>query len=160
MGKKAAPKDVLKEPRAIDNRRARHDYEFLETHEAGIALVGAEVKSVWLGRVNLRDAYCKVEGGELWLASLDIEPYAHAASFRPDRRRDRKLLMHRREISLLERKVREKGVALIPARMYFKNGKVKVLVALARGKREYDKRRQIEERERRAEVESARSMKP
>lgn len=157
MAKRKGTKEEAKGPRGIDNRRARHDYEFLETHEAGIALAGAEVKSLWLGRVNLSDAYCKIEGGELWLVSLDVEPYEHASRFQPERRRDRKLLMHRREIDLLARKVREKGLTLLPSRIYFKNGKVKIQVALARGKREYDKRQQIAEREKRLEIERLRS---
>jgi len=159
MAKKRPSQSEPKGPRSIDNRRARHDYEFLETHEAGVALAGAEVKSVWLGRVNLTDAFCKIEGGEIWLSSLDIEPYEHASRFQPERRRDRKLLMHRKEIDLLARKVREKGLTLIPSRIYFKGGRVKVQIALARGKREYDKRRQIAEKEKRLEIERMRSQR-
>jgi SsrA-binding protein len=150
--KPGAEKNPPSSPRSVENRRARHDYEFLETHEAGIALAGSEVKSVWLGRVNLTDSYCRVENGELWLKSLDIEPYKHASAFQLDRRRDRKLLMKRKEIDTLDRKVSEKGLALIPVRVYFKNGRVKVQIALAKGKREYDKRKQIEEKERRREM--------
>lgn len=157
MGKKSQAKEEPRTPRTIENRRARHDYDFLETHEAGIVLEGAEVKSLWLGRVNLTDAFCKIEGDELWIVSLDIEPYEHATRFQPERRRTRKLLMHRKEIDLLHRKVREKGLTLLPSRLYFKNGKVKVQVALARGRREYDKRQQIAEKEKRLEIERMRS---
>lgn len=159
MAKKDAAKKEPKEPRSIDNRRARHDYEFIETHEAGVALVGSEVKSIFLGRVNLTDAFCKIESGELWLVNLDVEPYSHASAFQPNRRRDRKLLMHRREIDLLSRKVREKGFTLLPSRIYFKGGRVKVQVALAKGKREYDKRQQIAEKEKRLEIERLRSSR-
>ena len=158
----AKKKDAAKQtpgPRTIVNRRARYDYEFLSTFEAGVALAGSEVKSVFLGRVNMTDAYCQVRQGEIWLSNLDIEPYSHASHFQPDRRRERKLLMHRKEIDLLERKSLEKGLALIPSAIYFKNGKVKVEVALARGKRKYDKREQIAKDEQRRESERVRSMK-
>ena len=156
--KKAAPSEP-KAPRTILNRRARYDYEFVFQHEAGVALVGSEVKSVFLGRVNMTDAYCQIRDGELWLVNLDVEPYAHASHFQPERRRDRKLLMHRKEIDLLLRRSQEKGFALIPSAIYFKNGKVKVEVALAKGKRQYDKRDQIAKDEQRREAERARSMR-
>src|SRR5437016_3189980 len=103
MAKKGAPKEN-KAPASIQNRRARYDYHFIETHEAGIALAGSEVKSLYLGRGHLVDAFCKVINGELFLLNLDIEPYEMAAHFQPERRRDRKLLMHRKEINTLERK--------------------------------------------------------
>lgn len=145
-------------PRSIVNRRARFDYEFVETYEAGMMLVGAEVKSVWLGRVNLTDAYCKFVGEELYVMNLDIEPYAFATNFQPERRRDRKLLLKRKELALIERRSIEKGLALIPARIYFNDrGKVKLEVALARGKKEYDKRKQVAEKDTRREMERARS---
>ncbi len=159
MTSKPTKKKMPESPRAIENRRARHNYEFLETHEAGIVLAGSEVKSVWLGRVNMIDAYCQVRGSELWVVNLDIEPYSHASRFQLERRRERKLLMHRREIDLLDRKSNEKGLALIPSRMYFKNGKAKIAVSLARGKREYDKRQQIAKKDSQREIEQARSLK-
>lgn len=146
-------------PATINNRKARYDYEILQSWEAGIALVGSEVKSVFLGRVNLTDAYCRILGGEAWLINADVEPYDKAVFFAPNRRRDRKLLLHRREIDLLERKAQEKGLAIIPLKVYFKNGKVKVEIGLGRGKREYDKREQIAEKESRREKERARSMR-
>ncbi len=122
-------------------------------------LVGCEVKSVFLGRVNLVDAYVKVTKGELWLHELDIEPYENAGNYRPERRRDRKLLMHRREIDQLARKSQEKGLSIVPTKLYFKNGKVKVAICLARGKREYDKREQLKKDDTRKEIERARNIR-
>lgn len=160
MARKKPPTQPSKsEPKVIQNRRARFDYEFLETHEAGIALAGSEAKSLWQGKVNLTDAYCEVRDGELWLVGLDIEPYAHAGPFALERRRDRKLLMHRKEIDRLAAKAKEKGLALLPVSLYFKNGRFKASIALARGKRQYDKREQIAEREKRREIERVRSHK-
>jgi SsrA-binding protein len=152
-------KDVPKVPKTIENRKARHDYELVETHEAGIALAGSEVKSVFLGRVNMTDAYVRIKEDELWLMNLDIEPYEHASRDKPERRRDRKLLMHRKQIDLLGRKSQEKSFAIIPIRMYFKNGRVKVEIALGRGKREYDKRDQLKKDETRRELERLRGRR-
>ncbi len=144
-GKDAGPKG----PATIQNRKASFDYHFEETHEAGIVLQGSEVKSLFLGRASLTDAYCRVVNGELWLFSFDIEPYAFTTSYRPERRRDRKLLMHKKEIEQLRRKSEEKGLALVPFKVYFKEGKAKVAVALARGKKMYDKRESIKEKDER-----------
>ncbi len=155
MAKKGAAKES-RAPASINNRRARFDYHFLDTFEAGIVLAGSEVKSLFLGRAHLTDAFCKVSDGELFLINLDIEPYEKAANFQPERRRDRKLLMHRREINNLDRKSMEKGLTIIPSRIYFKNGKVKVEIALARGKAQYDKRDKIAKDDARREVERAR----
>lgn len=146
-------------PRVMVNRRARYDYEFLSTYEAGIALAGSEVKSVFLGRVNMTDAYAKIQNDELWLVNLDIEPYANAGAWQLDRRRDRKLLMHRKEIDLLQRRSQEKGLAIVPTQIYFKGGRVKVEIALARGKRQYDKREQIAKDDQRREMERARGIR-
>lgn len=159
MAKKAKGAEKDAGPATIQNRRARYDYEIMDTWEAGVALVGSEVKSVYLGRVNLTDAFCRILNGEAWLISADIEPYDKAAHFAPDRRRDRKLLLHRREIDVLERKSQEKGFAILPLKVYFKNGKVKVEIGLGRGKRQYDKREQLAEKESRREQERARSMR-
>lgn len=156
MAKKGAPKEN-KAPATIQNRRARFDYHFVESHEAGIELVGSEVKSIYLGRAHLTDAYCRVIDGQLFILNLDVEPYDKAAHFQPERRRDRRLLMHRREIDTLERKSLEKGLTLIPSKLYFKNGRVKVEVALAKGKAQYDKREKVAKDEERREVERARS---
>jgi SsrA-binding protein len=146
-------------PRSIQNRRARFDYNILESQEAGIALVGSEVKSLFLGKGHLNDAFCKVVSGELFLINADIEPYEKASVFQHERRRDRKLLMHRKEINTLERKSLEKGLALIPLALYFKNGRVKVEVGLGRGKAQYDKRDKIAQDDERREVERARALR-
>ncbi len=159
MAKKQSQNEKPQGPATIQNRRARFDYEILDTYEAGISLVGSEVKSVYLGRVNLTDAYCRVVNGEIFLLEADIEQYSHTARFIPERRRDRKLLLHRKEIDLIQRRSMEKGLALIPLKMYFKNGKVKVEIGLGRGKRQYDKRQQIADKDTRREMERARSEK-
>jgi len=158
MAKKSDKKDP-QGPATIQNRKARHDYEIFDTYEAGLVLVGSEVKSCYLGRVNLTDAYCRILNSEVWLISADIEPYAHSSVYTPERRRDRKLLMHRKEITLLDRKAQEKGLSIIPLKVYFKNGRVKVEIGLGRGKKMYDKRDAIQERETKRELERARSGK-
>jgi SsrA-binding protein len=147
------------EPRQILNRRARYDYEILDTYEAGVALIGSEVKSVFLGHAHLADAYCRVSNGELFLINMDIEPYVNATSDSHERRRDRKLLLHRKELKVIDRRSLEKGLAIIPLRVYFSRGKVKVEVGLGRGKSKYDKRDKIAADESRREVERARSEK-
>ncbi|HPU00362.1 MAG: SsrA-binding protein SmpB [Firmicutes bacterium] len=139
------------------NRKAYHDYHIDETYEAGIVLTGTEVKSLRAGRVNLRDSYARVEGGELFLYNMHISPYDQGNRFNHDPLRTRKLLMHKAEIARLAGKVKEKGYTLIPVKIYLKKGLVKVELALARGKRLYDKRQAIAEREQRREME--RSLK-
>jgi len=129
------------------NRKARHDYHIVESMEAGIELHGSEVKSLRLGRANLRDSFARVERGELFLYNMHISPYEKGGHFNPDPTRTRKLLMHRREIKRLVGKTTEKGFTLVPLRLYFTGGKAKVELALARGKRTYDKRADIEKRE-------------
>jgi SsrA-binding protein len=156
MAKKPDKKEVPSAKR-VDNRRARYDYNILESIEAGLVLLGSEVKSLFHGKANMTDAYCLVKNGEMWLLNLDIEPYDKASVFQHERRRDRKLLMHRKEIEVLARKSQEKGLALIPLAIYFKNGRAKVEVGLGRGKAEYDKRHTIAERDTRKEIERARS---
>ncbi|MGI8973820.1 MAG: SsrA-binding protein SmpB [Gaiella sp.] len=130
-----------------DNRRARFDYELLERLEAGIALTGTEVKALREGRAQLGHAYADIRGGEVWLVGASISEYAqgNVANHKPER--DRKLLLHRAEIDSLYGKVREKGLTLVPTRLYFKDGRVKIELALARGKERIDKRRSIAERE-------------
>ncbi|HOA34752.1 MAG TPA: SsrA-binding protein SmpB [Bacillota bacterium] len=135
------------------NRKAYHDYHIDETYEAGIVLTGTEVKSLRDSRVNLKDSFARVEGGELFLYNMHISPYDQGNRFNHDPLRTRKLLMHKAEIARLAGKVKEKGYTLIPVKIYFKKGLVKVELALARGKRLYDKRRAIAEREQRREVE-------
>lgn len=143
MGKRKADSKSVSGPARIQNRRAHFDYEILERYEAGMVLQGTEVKSLYQGRANLTDAYCEVREGEIWLREADIEPYDHATHFQHERRRDRKLLLHKREIRLISRRSQEKGLTIVPLAIYFKNGKAKAEIALARGKRQYDKRRQI-----------------
>ena len=129
------------------NRRARFEYEVLERFEAGIALVGPEVKSLRAGKVNLADAYAVVRRGEVYLLNLHISPYAQASRENPDPRRERKLLLHRREIQRLAGKVAERGFTLVPLALYWKGGRAKVELGLVRGKRMHDKRETIRRRE-------------
>jgi SsrA-binding protein len=137
------------------NRKARHDYFIEETYEAGIALQGSEVKSMRAARANLKDSYARVVNGELMLYNMHISPYDFASSFNHDPLRERKLLMHRREINKLAGYVQEKGYALIPLSTYLKRGKVKIELALARGKKKYDKRHDIAEKDAKREIERA-----
>jgi SsrA-binding protein len=138
-----------------ENRRARYDYELLERVEAGIALTGTEVKSLREARVQLGQAYADIRGGEVWLVGASIDEYAqgNVANHRPDR--ERKLLLHRHEIARLTAKVREKGLTLVPTRLYFKDGRVKLEIALARGKDRGDKRRTIADRDAKRQMERA-----
>jgi SsrA-binding protein len=136
-----------------ENRRARHDYNFLERVEAGLALQGSEVKSLRQGHAVLQRAYADSRDGELWLVGLHIPPYEQASVQPHDPDRARKLLLHRREIDRLGSQVAEKGLTLVPTRLYFKNGRAKVELALARGKEGRDKRRDIAERETKRRIE-------
>ena len=138
----------------ITNRKARYDYLVLDTWECGIMLAGPEVKSVRDGRANLQDAYARVEDGEVWLYGMHVSPYSYSRR-ELDPVRKRKLLLHRKEIAALERGTAEKGHTLVPLRVYFKDGRAKVELALARGKRAYDKRHAIAERDARREAERA-----
>ena len=137
------------------NKKAYHDYHIEETMEAGIALTGTEVKSLRAGRVNLRDSYAAVENGELWLLGAHISPYEQGNIFNHDPRRPRKLLMHAREIGRLQGKVQMAGYTLVPTKMYFKDGKAKVEIALAKGKTLYDKRQALAKKEAEREMERA-----
>jgi SsrA-binding protein len=134
------------------NRKARYDYHIEETYEVGIALLGSEVKSIRQGRAALRDSYAAVDRGELFLHNCHISPYEQAGQFAPDPLRPRKLLMHRAEIQRLIGKVEQKGLTLVPLSLYLKGPHVKVSLALARGKREYDRREDIKAREADREV--------
>ena len=129
------------------NRRARHDYEILERVEAGLVLLGPEVKSLRAGKATLTDAYALIRRGEAFLENLHISPYPQAGRENPDPKRERKLLMHRKEIERLGGKVAERGLTLVPLSLYFREGRVKVDLALARGRRAHDKREAIRERE-------------
>ena len=130
-----------------ENRKAFHDFHLLESFEAGIALLGTEVKAIREGRVNLRDSFARVEGSEVFLYNVNISPYSHRGYADHEPLRRRKLLLHRNEIRKLIGKTVEKGMTLVPTRMYFKNGRVKVAVSLAKGKKEYDKRETLRRRE-------------
>jgi SsrA-binding protein len=141
------------------NRRARHDYEILETYECGIALQGSEVKSLRAGRVALADSYARVEGGEVWLVGTQIAPYENAQGFGAhDPGRRRKLLLHRSQIDQLLGRTQRQSLTLVPLSIYFRDGRAKVELALARGRRTYDRRQAIAARDaaREAEREAAR----
>ncbi|MBN2172399.1 MAG: SsrA-binding protein SmpB [Candidatus Krumholzibacteriota bacterium] len=129
------------------NRKARYDYHLLETFEAGLVLVGTEVKSLRAGKANLKDSYGRIEGGEVWLVGVHISPYEQGTHGNHDPERPRKLLLSRREIKRLTGKLQEQGLTLVPLRLYFKGGWVKVELALAKGKRKYDKRQAIAQRD-------------
>jgi SsrA-binding protein len=138
-----------------ENRRARHDYQLLDRFEAGIVLTGTEVKSLREGRVTLAQAYADVREGEVWLIGAEIAEYAQGNVQNHEPTRDRKLLLHRGEIASLIGKVREKGQTIVPTRLYFKDGKVKIELALARGKERGDKRRELVERDAKRDMERA-----
>lgn len=130
-----------------ENRKAAHDYHFLDVFEAGIVLVGTEVKALRESGANLRDSFARVENGELFSYGINVSPYTHRGYSEHDPTRRRKLLLHKAEIRKLIGKVTEKGLTLVPTRLYLKNGRVKVALALAKGKQEHDKRETIKKRE-------------
>lgn len=137
------------------NRKARHDYSILDQYEAGMVLLGTEVKSLRLGRANIRDSYATVRGGEVFLYNMHIGAYPFAAHGNHEPLRPRKLLLHKKEIKRLTGKIKEKGQTLIPLQVHFKDGKAKVTLALATGKRKYDKREAIRKREEKRELDRA-----
>jgi SsrA-binding protein len=149
--------EKIREKVIAENRKARHDYDLVETFEAGIALVGTEVKAIREGRVNLRDSYGRVEDGEVFVHNIHISPYSHRGYADHEPMRRRKLLLHKAEIRKLIGKTVERGFTLVPVRLYFKNGRVKVAVSLARGKKTHDKRETIRRRE--TERETRRAIK-
>ncbi len=140
----------------INNRRARYDYLVLDTYECGLMLKGAEVKSIREGKANLREAYARVQDGEVFLHGMHVNPYTNSQD-ELDPIRPRKLLLHHRQIDELARATAEKGVTLVPLRLYFKDGRAKIELATARGKRQYDKRQAIAKRD--ADRETDRAMK-
>ncbi len=137
------------------NRRARHEYEILETVEAGLVLRGTEVKSLRAGLVNFKDSYATIRNREAWLVGCHISPYSHGTDANHPPERDRKLLLHGREISRLTGKTAERGLTLVPLRLYFKKGRAKLELGLARGKKLHDKRSALREREVRREMDKA-----
>lgn len=136
-----------------ENRKARHDYFVEEEYEAGIVLKGTEVKSLRAGKANLKDSYAQVENGEMYLFNMHISPYEQGNRFNVDPVRPRKLLLHKTEINRLYGKVKQQGLTLVPLKLYFKRDKVKVALALARGKKLYDKRDAMAERDARRDME-------
>jgi SsrA-binding protein len=149
--KAAPPEDRL----LADNRKARHDYHFVDTFEAGIVLAGTEVKAMREGGVNLRDSFARVEDGELWVYNMHVSPYSHRGYAEHDPTRRRKLLLHRAEIRKLIGRTSEKGLTLVPVRLYLKKGRVKLALALARGKQLHDKRETVKRREAERETRAA-----
>jgi SsrA-binding protein len=137
------------------NRRARHNYEIIDTFEAGMVLKGSEVKSLRAGQVQLKDAYASLHRGELWLENAHISPYSYATGGGHDPERARKLLLHRREIDRLTGKINEQGLTLVPLQIYFVNGLAKIEIALAKGRHTYDKRKKLVERQQKREMDRA-----
>jgi SsrA-binding protein len=156
VAKKAAGKSQPGRQILASNRKARHNYSILETFEAGLVLLGTEVKSLREGRASLADAFATVDDGEVWLRNLHIPEYHHGSWTNHEPRRTRKLLLHRRQIDVLIGKIRDGNLALVPLALYFSEGKVKVELALARGKRAHDKRQDMARRD--AEREVARAL--
>ena len=138
-----------------DNRKAQHDYHLLETFEAGVALLGTEVKSIREGGANLRDSFARIEAGEVWVYNIHISPYRNRGYSDHDPTRRRKLLLHRQEIRKLISKTTERGMTIVPVRMYLQNGRVKIAISLAKGKKAHDKRETIRRRETERETRAA-----
>lgn len=137
------------------NRKAYHDYEIKETYETGICLVGTEIKSLRQNGASLQEAYVKILKGELWLIGCSIAPYSHGNVYNHEERRDRKLLMHKKEIQLLRKQIDQKGMTVVPLAIYLKKGRAKVKIGLARGKQSHDKRQAIRERDDRRRIDRA-----
>lgn len=135
------------------NRKARHDYFLEDTFEAGLSLRGSEIKSIRAGQVSLKESHIEVDGSEAWLVNAHIAPYESAGQFNHEPRRRRRLLLHKREIHRLFDRVRQKGYTIVPLRLYIKRGKAKLEIALAKGKRQYDKRKEITKRDAARDVE-------
>jgi SsrA-binding protein len=134
------------------NRKARHDYFLSDTYEAGISLKGSEIKSIRAGQISIKEAYVQIENMEAWLINAHIAPYKRASYLGHDPHRKRKLLLHRREIDRLWDQVRKKGVTIIPTQVYLKDGLAKIEIAIGRGKKQYDKRQKIKERDAQREI--------
>lgn len=147
--RKPSPKD---DNLIATNRKARHDYSISETYEAGIVLTGTEIKSLRDRRVNLKDGFVQIRNGEAWLMNVHISEYAQGNQFNHDPLRNRKLLLHQKEINKLQQATKEKGVTIVPLKMYLKNGFAKVLIGVATGKHEYDKREDIKARDQKRQI--------
>lgn len=156
MAKTQAPAEPGGEKVVTVNRKAFHDYQIEEELEAGLVLTGTEIKSIRAGRVQLRDAYARIENGELWLVGMHVSPYAHAGNyFQHDPDRPRKLLVHRSELDYLRNRVEARGYTLVPVRLVLRKGRAKVDIGVARGKKLYDKRDTMADREAQRDVERA-----
>lgn len=142
-----------------ENRKARHDYLIVDQYEAGLVLTGTEVQSLRMGKANLKDSYARVKDGEVWLHQVHISPYPFAYYNNHEPLRVRKLLLHKREIDRMYAKANEQGYTLVPLKLYFKDGKAKVTIALAKGKRQYDKRQSIRDREQKREMDRVRKSR-
>jgi SsrA-binding protein len=140
---------------SLQNRKAHFDYFILESQEAGVVLAGCEVKSIRLGKANLQDSFARVEKNEIFLYGMHITPYAQGNRYNPDPTRTRKLLLNKTEINKLSSRIHEKGLSLVPLKLYFKNGKVKIQLALAKGKTKVDKREKLKEKEANREIDRA-----
>lgn len=148
MAKKSSPKD---KPLA-QNKKASHDYHILDTIEAGIVLTGTEIKSIRAARINLKDGFAQIKNGEAWLMNVHISLYDQGNQFNHDPLRNRKLLLHKKQINQLAGEISKKGVTLVPLKVYIKNGFAKVLLGLAQGKHDYDKRESIKKRDQEREI--------
>lgn len=152
MARKMKPKpDNL----LAQNKKARHDFNILETYEAGIALTGTEIKSVRAGKTTLRDGFARIRNGEAWLENVHITPYKEGNQFNVDPMRNRKLLLHKKEIRKLEVALTEKGLTIVPLRMYLKHGYAKVLIGIAQGKKNYDKRETLKRKDQERDIQRA-----
>lgn len=140
-------KDQKKGPPKIENRKARHDFHIDDTFEAGIVLLGTEVKSIRAGKASINEAFAYIRNGEIWLKNMYIKPYEFGSHYNHDERRDRKLLLKRKEIREIDKLLNQKGQTLVPLKLYFKNGYAKMLLGIARGKKKYDKREDIREKD-------------
>lgn len=136
----------------LQNRKARHDYQIEETFEAGIALKGTEVKSIRGGKASLHEAFAYLRNGELWLKNMYIKPYEFGSYQNHDERRDRKLLLHKRQLREIDKALNQKGMTVVPLKAYFKRGNVKILIGLAKGKKQYDKRQDIQAKDLKREM--------
>jgi len=151
IGCKEMAREAIKQ--VAQNKKARHDYFIEEAYEAGIELTGTEVKSIRLGKVNLRDSYAYIKDSEVFISGMHISPYEQGNIYNKDPLRDRRLLLHKYEINKLIGYTQQKGLTLVPLQVYFKNGRVKIELAVARGKKLYDKRQDISERDAKREIE-------
>ncbi|WP_103664174.1 SsrA-binding protein SmpB [Gracilimonas amylolytica] len=137
----------------IQNRKARHDFNVEETYEAGLVLKGTEVKSLRQGKASFTDSFAYLQDGEVWLRELYIKPYEHGSYYNHDPRRPRKLLLHKKEIRALDKATQQKGYTIVPLKLYFKNGNAKVLIGVAKGKKQFDKRDSIKEKDVKRQIE-------